>query len=322
MIYINNELIDYKKPEFSWYKTKFEDFKKKYADNLDTNQRRIIKPITIVYRPDKMRPDPNPRNKGRIIAPASIGLNFIARVSDKMGQMVEVRYSRSAGIPDPATKSLRFTDSFMDIPRSYPVADIDLAFFFECFSEQNHENPDNIGKKDTPFIFDNPEATRNAKAKAKAKEAAYQARLWGEASEGGLGEKRLRIIGSEMMIVDSATIELNELRERIESIVNLNPKLKDEFLDRTDTPNLTTDEEMERMQIVATAIENKIFSQNHITRSFHRHDPETKKQIKKPIFVYEKAEKQPRLRFYEYLEAQEPETIDALKSSNALLSEA
>lgn len=320
MIYINNELLNYANPEHKEYQARFKKFRETYAANFNEAGKMIV-PLQIKYRDDLIKPDPH--NRGMKIMPKSMGLSFTARLYNKSGQHIEVKYSATPIIPDSKTGALIWRESFAEVENGrLSITDIDLAFFFDQFSEQNANNPNNQGKPNTWFVVNDPAAERAKMAKAKAEQALYESRLWNEPANGGLGEARLRIIGTELMVLNADTMEINELRETIDIIVGMNPSLKAEFLERTDAVDISPEEEHERMKLVAKAIEQKLFSINTINRTFHRHDPETKKQIKKPIFTYAKTEKNPRLAFYYFLEAEEPETIENLKKSMVLLTEA
>lgn len=320
MIYINNELLNYNKPEHKQYKSAFDNFRKKFSANFDT-MGRMVKPLLIKYREDLISPDKH--NKGMAIMPKSMGFDFRSRIYNPDGQEVEVRYSRTPGIMDHKNSVLIFKENFTEVVDGrLSINDPDLALFFTEYSNQNSDNPKNQGKISAWFRIDDPVAERKIVAERNARQALFMSRLWNEPEHGGLGETRLRVIGAELMIKDSDTIDVNELRENIDRLIKFRPALKDEFLDRTDATNITPEEEHARMILVSKAIEMKLFSVNTISRSYHRHDPETKKQIKEAIFKYGKNEKNHKLAFYVYLETEEPETIDALKQSMALLTEA
>lgn len=319
MIYINNELLSLTDPKHKEYQDMFLEFKTTYAQNF-SKEGKMVKPLSIRYRDDLVKPDT--RNRGLKIQPKSMGLSFTSRMYNKSGQHIEVKYSATPAIPDPKTGALVFRESFAEVRDGrLSISDSDLAFYFEKFSSQNASNPMNQGKPNTWFVVDDPIAERAKAAKVKQRQALYESKLWNEPEHGGLGEKKLRIIGTELMILNADSLEVNELRESIDRIMNLSPQLVDEFLSRVEGNDVSAEEEHERMMLVAKAIEKKLFSINTINRTFHRHDPETKKQIKKPIFTYPRTEKNPRLAFYYFLEAEEPETISTLKESMALLTE-
>jgi hypothetical protein len=319
MIYINNELLNYNKPEHKQYRKAFDAFRRKFSENFVDG--RMVKPLLVKYKEDLVKPDP--RNKGLLLQPKSMGLQFRSRIYNEDGQEVEIRYSRTPGIMDHKLGILTFKENFTEVVDGrLSITDPDLALYFSEYSRQNADNPKNQGELSAWFRIDDPVAERKIVAQAKAREALFMSRLWNEPEHGGLGDSRLRVIGAELMIKDSDTVDVNELRENIDRLIKFRPALKDEFLDRTDATDITPEEEHARMVLVAKAIEMKLFSVNTITRTYHKHDPETKKQIKKPIFNYGKNEKNHRLAFYVYLETEEPETIDALKQSMALLTEA
>jgi hypothetical protein len=315
MLYINNELFKRTTKED---RDSYEKFCREFEKNLDQYGRiRQDNPIILKYASHLIRPDLD--NPGKLTMPKSMKLNFVVNTFYN-GQMAEVRYSRAAGIPQ-RDGSLKFTDNGTQVVGGrMPIVDNDLAYFIWRFSSQIITKTDNAGNPLAFFEIENPEGERRAIARKKSMESTITARLWNEMEDGGLSDEAIKTVAKTFMIPNVDAMEdINELKLMLEKLIKLNPTNADIFLTLTDKKNAPKEEIAERRSIIANAIENGIISQDSIRKSFFMMGPDGKPEGK-PIFTYQKGEKDPKGALFIYLEGKNPEMLDELKNLLSLRS--
>jgi hypothetical protein len=315
MLYINNELFKRTTKED---KDSYEKFCREFDKHLDQYGRiRQDKPIILKYASHLIKPDMD--NPGKILMPKSMKLNFVVN-SFYNGQMAEVRYSRTAGIPQ-RDGSLKFTDNGTQVVGGrLAITDNDLAYFIWRFSSQIVTKVENSSNPLAFFEVENPEGERRAIARKKNMESTITARLWNEMEDGGLSDEAIKTVAKNFMIPNvDAMDDINELKLMLEKLIKLNPSNADIFLTLTDKKNAPKEEIAERRSIIANAIENGIISQDSIRKSFFMMGPDGKPEGK-PIFTYQKGEKDPKGALFIYLEGKNPEMLDELKNLLSLRS--
>lgn len=315
MLYINNELFKRTTKED---KDSHEKFCREFDKHLDQYGRiRQDNPIILKYASYLVKPDMD--NPGKLVMPKSMKLNFVVN-SFYNGQMAEVRYSRTAGIPQ-RDGSLKFTDNGTQVVGGrLAITDNDLAYFIWRFSSQIVTKVENSSNPLAFFEVENPEGERRAIARKKNMESTITARLWNEMEDGGLSDEAIKTVAKNFMIPNvDAMDDINELKLMLEKLIKLNPANADIFLTLTDKKNAPKEEIAERRSIIANAIENGIISQDSIRKSFFMIGPDGKPEGK-PIFTYQKGEKDPKGALFIYLEGKNPEMLDELKNLLSLRS--
>lgn len=315
MLYINNELFKRTNKED---RDSYEKFCREFEKNLDQYGRiRQDNPIILKYASHLVKPDMD--NPGKLVMPKSMKLNFVVN-SFYNGQMAEIRYSRSAGIPQ-RDGSLKFTDNGTQVVGGrLAITDNDLAYFVWRFSSQIVTKLENSNNPLAFFEIENPEGERRAIARKKNMESTITARLWNEMEDGGLSDEMIKTVAKNFMIPNVDAIEdINELKLMLEKLIKFNASNADIFLSLTDKKNAPKEEIAERRSIIANAIENGIISQDSIRKSFFMMGPDGKPEGK-PIFVYQKGEKDPKGALFIYLEGKNPEMLDELKNLLSLRS--
>jgi|LauGreDrversion4_2_1035121.scaffolds.fasta_scaffold47741_2 hypothetical protein len=315
MLYINNELFKRTTKED---KDSYEKFCREFDKHLDQYGRiRQDNPIILKYASHLVKPDMD--NPGKLVMPKSMKLNFVVN-SFYNGQMAEVRYSRTAGIPQ-RDGSLKFTDNGTQVVGGrLAITDNDLAYFIWRFSSQIVTKVENSSNPLAFFEVENPEGERRAIARKKNMESTITARLWNEMEDGGLSDEAIKTVAKNFMIPNvDAMDDINELKLMLEKLIKLNPANADIFLTLTDKKNAPKEEIAERRSIIANAIENGIISQDSIRKSFFMMGPDGKPEGK-PIFTYQKGEKDPKGALFIYLEGKNPEMLDELKNLLSLRS--
>jgi len=315
MLYINNELFKRTTKED---KDSYEKFCREFDKHLDQYGRiRQDNPIILKYASYLVKPDMD--NPGKLVMPKSMKLNFVVN-SFYNGQMAEVRYSRTAGIPQ-RDGSLKFTDNGTQVVGGrLAITDNDLAYFIWRFSSQIVTKVENSSNPLAFFEVENPEGERRAIARKKNMESTITARLWNEMEDGGLSDEAIKTVAKNFMIPNvDAMDDINELKLMLEKLIKLNPANADIFLTLTDKKNAPKEEIAERRSIIANAIENGIISQDSIRKSFFMIGPDGKPEGK-PIFTYQKGEKDPKGALFIYLEGKNPEMLDELKNLLSLRS--
>jgi hypothetical protein len=315
MLYINNELFKRTTKED---KDSYEKFCREFDKHLDQYGRiRQDNPIILKYASHLVKPDMD--NPGKLVMPKSMKLNFVVN-SFYNGQMAEVRYSRTAGIPQ-RDGSLKFTDNGTQVVGGrLAITDNDLAYFIWRFSSQIVTKVENSSNPLAFFEVENPEGERRAIARKKNMESTITARLWNEMEDGGLSDEAIKTVAKNFMIPNVDAIDdINELKLMLEKLIKLNPTNADIFLTLTDKKNAPKEEIAERRSIIANAIENGIISQDSIRKSFFMMGPDGKPEGK-PIFTYQKGEKDPKGALFIYLEGKNPEMLDELKNLLSLRS--
>jgi hypothetical protein len=315
MLYINNELFKRTTKED---KDSYEKFCREFDKHLDQYGRiRQDNPIILKYASHLVKPDMD--NPGKLVMPKSMKLNFVVN-SFYNGQMAEVRYSRTAGIPQ-RDGSLKFTDNGTQVVGGrLAITDNDLAYFIWRFSSQIVTKVENLSNPLAFFEVENPEGERRAIARKKNMESTITARLWNEMEDGGLSDEAIKTVAKNFMIPNvDAMDDINELKLMLEKLIKLNPANADIFLTLTDKKNAPKEEIAERRSIIANAIENGIISQDSIRKSFFMMGPDGKPEGK-PIFTYQKGEKDPKGALFIYLEGKNPEMLDELKNLLSLRS--
>jgi hypothetical protein len=315
MLYINNELFKRTTKED---KDSYEKFCREFDKHLDQYGRiRQDNPIILKYASHLVKPDMD--NPGKLVMPKSMKLNFVVN-SFYNGQMAEVRYSRTAGIPQ-RDGSLKFTDNGTQVVGGrLAITDNDLAYFIWRFSSQIVTKVENSSNPLAFFEVENPEGERRAIARKKNMESTITARLWNEMEDGGLSDEAIKTVAKNFMIPNvDAMDDINELKLMLEKLIKLNPANADIFLTLTDKKNAPKEEIAERRSIIANAIENGIISQDSIRKSFFMMGPDGKPEGK-PIFTYQKGEKDPKGALFIYLEGKNPEMLDELKNLLSLKS--
>jgi hypothetical protein len=315
MLYINNELFKRTTKED---KDSYEKFCREFDKHLDQYGRiRQDNPIILKYASYLVKPDMD--NPGKLVMPKSMKLNFVVN-SFYNGQMAEVRYSRTAGIPQ-RDGSLKFTDNGTQVVGGrLAITDNDLAYFIWRFSSQIVTKVENSSNPLAFFEVENPEGERRAIARKKNMESTITARLWNEMEDGGLSDEAIKTVAKNFMIPNvDAMDDINELKLMLEKLIKLNPANADIFLTLTDKKNAPKEEIAERRSIIANAIENGIISQDSIRKSFFMMGPDGKPEGK-PIFTYQKGEKDPKGALFIYLEGKNPEMLDELKNLLSLRS--
>jgi hypothetical protein len=315
MLYINNELFKRTTKED---KDSYEKFCREFDKHLDQYGRiRQDNPIILKYASHLVKPDMD--NPGKLVMPKSMKLNFVVN-SFYNGQMAEVRYSRTAGIPQ-RDGSLKFTDNGTQVVGGrLAITDNDLAYFIWRFSSQIVTKVENSSNPLAFFEVENPEGERRAIARKKNMESTITARLWNEMEDGGLSDEAIKTVAKNFMIPNVDAIDdINELKLMLEKLIKFNPANADIFLTLTDKKNAPKEEIAERRSIIANAIENGIISQDSIRKSFFMIGPDGKPEGK-PIFTYQKGEKDPKGALFIYLEGKNPEMLDELKNLLSLRS--
>jgi len=315
MLYINNELFKRTTKED---KDSYEKFCREFDKHLDQYGRiRQDNPIILKYASHLVKPDMD--NPGKLVMPKSMKLNFVVN-SFYNGQMAEVRYSRTAGIPQ-RDGSLKFTDNGTQVVGGrLAITDNDLAYFIWRFSSQIVTKVENSSNPLAFFEVENPEGERRAIARKKNMESTITARLWNEMEDGGLSDEAIKTVAKNFMIPNvDAMDDINELKLMLEKLIKFNPANADIFLTLTDKKNAPKEEIAERRSIIANAIENGIISQDSIRKSFFMMGPDGKPEGK-PIFTYQKGEKDPKGALFIYLEGKNPEMLDELKNLLSLRS--
>jgi hypothetical protein len=310
MLYINNELFKRTTKED---RESYERFCKEFEKNLDELGRiKQTNPIILKYASHLVKPDMD--NPGKLIMPKSMKLNFVVN-SYYNGQMAEIRYSRTAGIPQ-RDGSLKFTDNGTQVVGGrLAITDNDLAYFIWRFSNQIISKSENMNNPLAFFEIENPEGERRAIARKKSMESTINARLWNEMEDGGLSDAVIRSTAKNFMIPNVDAIDdINEIKLMLEKLVKFNPSNADMFLTLTDkNSGMSKSEISERRSIIANAIENGIISQDSIRRGFFMIGPDGKPEGK-PIFSFQKGEKDPKGALFVYLEDKNPEMLDDLKN--------
>ena len=316
MIYINNELFKRTTRED---KESYEKFCREFDKHLDQYGRiKADNPIVLKYAPHLIKPDPD--NIGKVMMPKSMKLNFVVNTFYN-GQMAEARYSRSAGIPQ-RDGGMKFTENGTQVVGGrLAITDNDLAYFIWRFSNQVYTKMENASNPLAFFEIENPEGERRAIARKKSMESTINARLWNEVEDGGLSDAAIRTVAKNFMIPNVDNIEdINELKLMLEKLVKLQPGNADIFLTLSDKNNGMSREAIaERRSIIANAVENGIISQDMIRKAFFMMGPDGKPEGK-PIFTYQKGEKDPKGALYVYLEDKNPSMLDDLKNLLSLQS--
>lgn len=315
MLYINNELFKRTTKED---RDSYEKFCREFEKNLDQYGRiRQDNPIILKYASHLVKPDMD--NPGKLVMPKSMKLNFVVN-SFYNGQMAEIRYSKSAGLPQ-RDGGLKFNDNGTQVVGGrLPITDNDLAYFVWRFSNQIVTKVENMNNPLAFFEIENPEGERRAIARKKSMESTITARLWNEMEDGGLSDESIKTVAKSFMIPNVDAMEdINELKLMLEKLIKFNAENADIFLTLTDKKNAPKEEIAERRSIIANAIENGIISQDSIRKSFFMMGPDGKPEGK-PIFTYQKGEKDPKGALFIYLEGKNPEMLDELKNLLSLRS--
>jgi hypothetical protein len=315
MIYINNELF---KRTTSEDRKSYEEFQTQFAKHLDPTGR-IIKPIILKYTSKYIKNDPD--NPGKLMMPRSLKLNFITSgIYDK--QVAEIRYSKTSGRPNAKEGGLKFNENGTQVVGGQmAIYDIDLAYYLWRWSDQIATKPENADNSLAYFEIENLEGERKQTARLKAIASTINARLWNDLEDGGVSDQVIINAAKSFMIpnVDSMDdiIQVKLLLERFISVSHSNAE---QFLKMTDKSSAPKKEQAERRGVIADAITAGILSQDTIKSSFHQIGADGKPEPT-PIFTYKKGEKDPKGALYVYLEAKDPEFLDALKDRLAVLND-
>lgn len=306
MIYINNELFKRTKTED---KESLKKFQSLFAKHLDATGR-IIKPIILKYAPHFIKKDMD--NPGRLLMPRSMKLSFVTNTYYD-GQMAEVRYSRSAGIPQ-QNGGMKFLDNGTQVVGGQlAVNDVDLAYYLWRFSDQIYTKPE---YKDSPSAFfeiENLEGERREAVIKKAIASTANARLWNSLADGGVSDATIRLVAKNFMIPNVDELDIDEVKLLIDKMIQYNPQNMDIFLRLTDKNSAPKEVISERRGVIADAIENNIICQDSMKKGFFMIGPDGKPEGK-PIFTYKQGEKDPKGALYVYLEGSNPEFLEDLKT--------
>lgn len=322
MLYINNELVAKKDEKL------FSAFRTEFAANMNGFAIKANNPIVLKYKPEMIKPDVD--NPGKLLMPVSAPLKLVSFVNIN-GNMAEVRYSTTAPKINKETKTAEFPVNTMTVERGrLTIYDIDLAFYMWAYSTQNAEkHPDN---KDAYFIIENAEGERAAIARAKRNESTALARIWNETEDGGLSEKRLRLVGKDMMIAGAGDMDINQLRQVLDHMMKVDKGTgvnRDLFLSLSDPHKSAEDAKMnenyiERKAIVTEAIIKELISHNTNKMQFFLNGIDGVPG--ELLFDYtsfkksgDKTNRQELL--YLHLEENRPELLDELKAKLSKLAE-
>jgi len=307
MIYINNELFKRTKTED---KESLKKFQSLFAKHLDETGR-IIKPIILKYAAHFIQKDND--NPGRLLMPRSMKLSFVTSTYYD-GQMAEVRYSRSAGIPQQNGGGMKFLDNGTQVVGGQlAVNDIDLAYYLWRFSDQIHTKPEYKDNASAFFEIENLEGERRDAVIRKAITSTANARLWNELADGGVSEATIRLVAKNFMIPNVDDLDADEVKLIIDRMIQLNPANMDIFLRLTDKNSAPKEVISERRGIIADAIEGNIICQDSMKKGFFMIGPDGKPEGK-PIFTYKQGERDPKGALYVYLEGSNPEFLEDLKT--------
>ena len=307
MIYINNELFKRTKTED---KESLKKFQSLFAKHLDETGR-IIKPIVLKYAPQFIQRDKD--NPGKLMMPRSMKLSFVTSTYYD-GQMAEVRYSRSAGIPQQNGAGMKFLDNGTQVVGGQlAVNDIDLAYYLWRFSDQIYTKPEYRDSPSAFFEIENVEAERRELAIKKAITSTANARLWNSLEDGGVTDATIRLVAKNFMIPNVDELDIDEIKLIIDKMIQINRSKMDAFLRLTDKNSAPKEVISERRGVIADAIEGNIICQDSMKKGFFMIGPDGKPEGK-PIFTYKQGERDPKGALYVYLEGSNPEFLEDLKT--------
>lgn len=307
MIYINNELFKRTRAED---KESFKKFQSLFAKHLDETGK-IIRPIILKYAPHYIQKDKD--NPGKLMMPRSMKLDFRTTTMYD-DQMAEVRYSKSAGVPQPNGGGMKFLDNGTQVVGGQlTVTDIDLAYFLWRFSSQIWTKPENRDNPSAFFEIENVEAERREIAIRKAIVATANARLWNAPEDGGVADATIRLVAKNFMVPNVDDMDTDEIKLVIDKMIQINPSNMDIFLNLTDKNSASKEVISERRGIIADAIESNIICQDSIKKGFFLVGADGKPEAK-PIFTYKQGERDPKSALYVYLEGSKPEFLEDLKT--------
>lgn len=260
MLYINNELVHQKDPE------KFKLLKEIYADYLSKDGNRIETPVTIKYIPDLVRYEPsvtNEQGRPKKQQPNSLALLFVSNTNVK-GEMVEMRYSKTAPRIDGKTGNRTWGENQIDVKGRLQIDDIDLLYFFEFFSNQN------AAISNSEFALLMVEDVRSEAEKlrnAKKDQLLIESRLWNEESEGGCKDEKLYEFAESIGYKNIRTMDANNLRQTIEQYLKEDRFGKQKFLAFT-TTRVSFKEGIELTEIESDARKYELITQLNPSKKF------------------------------------------------------
>jgi hypothetical protein len=307
MIYINNELFKRTKTED---KESLKRFQSLFAKHLDETGR-IIKPIVLKYAPHYIQKDID--NPGKLAMPRSLKLSFVTNTFYD-GQMAEVRYSKSAGIPQQNGAGMKFLDNGTQVVAgSLSINDVDLAYYLWRFSSQIHTKPEYKDNPSAFFEIENLEGERREAVIRKAITSTANARLWNTLADGGVSDATIRLVAKNFMVPNVDAMDIDEIKLIIDKMIQMNPANMDIFLRLTDKNSAPKEVVSERRGVIADAIEGNIICQDSMKKSFFMIGADGNPEGK-PIFTYKQGEKDPKGALYVYLEGSNPEFLEDLKT--------
>lgn len=295
------------KQEFNAFQAQFSS----HFSEAGSKTPRIIKPICIKYIPDLVVRDTDPLNRGKIQQPRSLAINHVSQIQDGDSN-VEIRYTKTAPTRNPATGQMEWKGyQSTDVKGSLRTTDIDLAYFFWRYSNQNIKNNPNA-----KLMIENRKQEAEEKARVQRSQATIQARLWNDEKDGGSSIELLKryAVTRPSIAAQADEMDENELRLAIERDFTLDrtTTTKMKFLEFTN-PGIVPPAEFHRMNdFVGEAIEAGVISQNNPNKGFYWKTEEGK--MGELIWSWDgsRGAEKPAIKFVQYLEANDTSTIDKI----------
>lgn len=260
MLYINNELVQKDKE-------KFKTLKSIYQDNLSSDGNTIVTPITIKYIPDLVRYEPsvtNEQGRPKEQKPNSLALLFVSHTNVD-GEMVEMRYSRTAPRIDGKTGSRTWSENQIDVKGRLQITDIDLLYFFEFYSNQN------ASRSNSEFALLMVEDVRSEAKKerdAKKDEILINTRLWNDEADGGCKDEKLYEFAESVNYKNIRSMDANQLRKTIEHYFKSDRFGKQKFISFT-TTKVNFSEGVELTAIEADARKYELITQINPQKKYY-----------------------------------------------------
>jgi hypothetical protein len=319
MIYVNNELVKFDKP--NPYTKLWAEFHKEFAPYLDETGK-LVKPITIKYRDGLTRPDPD--NPGKYLTPASKGLKLVCNTYVD-GLSVEIRYTKTPPRTNQKTGEPEFTTQSIPVTggRFVIMDDKDLAFFFWAFSPQNYGKSSNMGNTSAWFIIENISYENKELADKKRIKAQIQVKLYADVENNGLSDESLVEVAKSLMIPNAESYlkdhDMDGLRLLLEKMCE-NRDRAEEFLHAASRTNVTGKRKSERAYVIREALDMRIINQDFKKRSFFL-AAEDGKNEGQALYIWKQTDKDPLGGFYTYLYETNQEMLNSLEERVAYRKE-